>query len=54
MEHDRNQIDIRLKLNADDPWMELQVEEGTTLEDLVCTYRDRIHIGVLAARTCRT
>ncbi|MBQ2866832.1 MAG: nucleoside kinase [Firmicutes bacterium] len=49
----REKIDIRLKLHPEAEWIELSVEEGTTLEELLYRFDEQNHTDVLAAKTSR-
>lgn len=47
-------IEIRLKLQPDDDWQTLRVQEGTALEELYHEYKPRLSTDILAARISRT
>ncbi|MBO5666770.1 MAG: hypothetical protein J6S45_04925, partial [Firmicutes bacterium] len=49
----REEINIRVKLYPDGPWMELSVEEGTTLEDVLRRFEEESNVDYLAAKTSR-
>jgi len=51
--NEKEQIDIRLKLHPDAEWMELSVEEGTTLEELLRRFDEQVPNDFLAAKTSR-
>lgn len=53
MDNKRTYIDIRLKFHPDGEWMNLSVEEGSTLEELLFRFDDQVHTEVLAARISR-
>ena len=50
----REKINIRLKLHPDGEWLALQVDEGSTLEELRNQYRSQLQTDILAARISRT
>ncbi|MBR7148611.1 MAG: nucleoside kinase [Firmicutes bacterium] len=50
---EKEQIDIRFKLHPDADWVELSVEEGTTLEELLYRFDDQVPNDFLAAKTNR-